>query len=180
MTTSSNYISSLPVAKHRLSRNFRNTRKIFTAANRYYRGEVVRPIGPEGRSLVIHTYTSIPDLQGILGQRIGHLISNENINAGDIAILVQDQDFLSALRNGDHIRVGRYSTVDAETIDSEKPVVDTIRRFKGLEKPVVFLVLTVDMKSNTELLYTGYSRAQSVLELFVPPVMRNVLDIESE
>lgn len=58
---------------------------------------------------------------------------------------------------------------DASECHINHVVLDTIRRFKGLESPCVLLVLDAKSAEQNTLLYTGVSRAQSVLEIFAPP-----------
>jgi superfamily I DNA and RNA helicase len=54
-------------------------------------------------------------------------------------------------------------------------VFESIRRFKGLESPVVLLVIDIDTVDKEELLYAGMTRAQVILEIFGPtPVVRRL------
>jgi nuclease-like protein/schlafen family protein/UvrD-like helicase family protein len=175
MSTSADYISGLPSARHRLTRNFRNTKSIFEKAKRFYAGGYVKAIGPDGKRPVINTYTSILDLRTKMGERTGVLCKGEQIYPGDIAALVPDSNFLNNLYDGGDVRLGRYQVTNAENPERDKPVLDTIRRFKGLERPVVILVMTSGLLNQSELFYTGITRAQSILEIFVPPHLVNVI-----
>lgn len=168
MASNANYIKSLSLAKHNLTRNFRNTQSIFKGAERYYNGGFVRSIGPSGNKI---TYTAVANqakLKLKLAERIGSLIQAEGIQPGDIAVLFSNFDEALCLSEGDEYRIGRYSAKKAEERSNEWVVVDTIRRFKGLESPVILLVINGDTANRDELLYTGITRAQAILEIFAP------------
>lgn len=179
MNTSASYIKGLPLAKYRLTRNFRNTRAIFEKAEHYYKGSHVRPIGPGGAEPVLTTVTDNTELKAKLAERVGSLIHSEGIAPGDIAILFPDTQAASILRDDKGYRVGRNRASDAEQRNVEQVCVDTIRRFKGLESPVILLVANGDTASIDELLYVGMTRAQAVLEVFGPGHVINKIKTES-
>lgn len=171
MTTSAEYIRQLPVPGYLLSRNFRNTQRIFSEGNRYYKGQSIRAIGPIGTPVIWSAVGGGDPLRITLSRRVGALVQNEGMDAGDIAILLPDQQLIDALRVDGLVRIGSYPTTNAERRKAGAVVVDTIRRFKGLESPVVLLVVESDMKDRAELLYTAMTRPQCVLEVFGPPEM---------
>ena len=171
MTASAEYLRQLPVAGYILSRNFRNTKLIFQEGSRYYKGHPVRAIGPAGTPVLWHTLGRGDDLRVTLAQRVGVLVQREGMAPSDIAILLQDDHMMDQLRVDGLIRIGRYQVTNAEERRGNAIVVDTIRRFKGLESPVVLLVVANDMKDRYELLYTAMTRPQSLLEVFGPPRM---------
>jgi hypothetical protein len=168
MSTSASYIRELPLAKHHLTRNFRNTRSIFQKAEHYYEGDYVRPIGPEGTEPKLTAIGNSDELKAKLADRIGSLTQTEGIQQGDIAILFPHSQAASILKDDKGYRVGRNRASDAEHRNSEQVVVDTVRRFKGLESAVILLVVDGDVAKNAELLYVGMTRAQAVLEVFGP------------
>jgi hypothetical protein len=172
MSASAQYIFDLPMAKYHLSRNFRNTKAIFKQADYYYSGSFVRPIGPEGKELGWYVYNSYSELKKKLTERVGNLIQAEGINPGDIAILFPNITTLDSVFPKGSDRVGHYNAGNAENRSQDRLVLDTVRRFKGLESPVVLLLITHDVKAKTELLYTGMTRAQSLLDLFSPPSLK--------
>lgn len=164
--SSANYITAMPASRYRLSRNFRNTKSIFDESSKYYRGSSVKPVGPEGMPTEWHACEA--NLRESISQRVGSLIKAEGLSAGDITILVPSVSQIDHLRVGEHVKIGSYETVDAETRSPNAITVDSIRRFKGLESPVVMLVLNSEIEKHGELLYTGISRAQARLEIFGP------------
>lgn len=161
------YIDRLQYSPYDLTQNFRNTRRIFDLANRYYRGGHVEPIGPDGLAVRWHAYDDLPSLRSTLAGRIGDLLHNQNIVPRQIAVLVPDVRWAETLAPGG--RLARYEVADAEASELKRVIVDSVRRFKGLEKPVVFLVLDVHASTEVELLYTAITRAQTLLEIFAPP-----------
>lgn len=175
MASSAGYIRQLPLAKYRLTRNFRNTQHIFDAAQSYYEGDYVRAIGPEGTRPEMHTIKSDAELKVALAERVGYLIKTEGLNPHDIAILFPTEQAASCLVDGDGYRVGRNRACNSESRSADFVVVDTIRRFKGLESPVVLLILSSDVSDREQLLYTGITRAQAVLEIFAPKSVTRLL-----
>lgn len=162
----SKYIKALSLAKHNLTRNFRNTRRVFEEAEPYYRGKFVRCIGPEGIEAAYHLVENLSELKNKIAQRIGSLIKEEGVNPGDITVLVPDQAFITNFEDERGGRIGNYRVTNAEARTSDKPVLESIRRFKGLESPVVLLALDIQTAGNDELMYTAITRAQSLLEIF--------------
>lgn len=168
MASSVGYIRQLPLAKYRLTRNFRNTKLIFGAAQSYYRGDFVRAIGPEGTRPKFHAIKNDAELKVALAERVGLLTKKEGLDPGDIAILFPTEQAASCLADDRGYRIGRSRACNAEKRSNDMVAVDTIRRFKGLESPVVLLVLGLDVSDREQLLYTGITRAQAVLEIFAP------------
>ncbi|MCH8558875.1 MAG: NERD domain-containing protein [Balneolia bacterium] len=166
MSGSSAYIRSLPVAKHALRRNFRNTKSIFKQAEPYYKGNVVRCIGPDGNAIKRNPLQKETSLKTLLNERVGTLINSEGIPAEQIAILCPDMKTIETIAGPSKAQIGKYSVTNSETPKTGSVVVETIRRFKGMESPVVLLVLDASTVSMPELIYTGVTRAQVHLELF--------------
>jgi hypothetical protein len=163
MSRESSFIDEIEFSCH-LHKNFRNTRRIFEKAEPYYSGEPTRAVGPEGVDVVFHTIESGTAAGGVLADRIGDLIHNENLRQDEIAVLVADSGEIS--RIAPNSSIGRYTTVNAESISDRSLILDTVRRFKGLESPVVLLLLPEVSRDDLDLLYTGITRAQSLLEIF--------------
>lgn len=173
MNTNAQYIRTLPLSPYRLTRNFRNTKHIFRAAEPYYAGASVRAIGPEGQEPRLVEVSDSKTLKAQLTETVGNLTQRDGVSPGDIAILFPDTESASILSDDRGYRVGRNRATDAESRDPDKVVVDTIRRFKGLESPVILMV--VDSLGTDELFYVGMTRAQSDLEIFGPAHVINKL-----
>ncbi len=167
--SSVNYLNALPAAGYRLSRNFRNTKTIFKQASHYYEGGSVKSMGPEGTPILWHPFADGVNLRTTVSERVGALVSNEGLAVDDITVLFPTVDMIEELRHKGKICIGRYALSNAEEGRAGKITVDSVRRFKGLESPVILLVLSSKMARQDELLYTGITRAQSLLEVFGPP-----------
>jgi hypothetical protein len=169
MRNSVSYINGLISAKYRLTRNFRNTKKIFRRAEKYYTGKTrVRPIGPEGTPLAFHEAANDAELKSVLAARVGSLIKTDRIPAGDIAVLFPDSKSADKVKDNRGYRIGPYRASNSEHRCPDMLCVDTIRRFKGLESPVILLVINGDTANSDELLYAGLTRAQAALEIIGP------------
>ena len=166
------YICQLPAAQYRLGRNFRNTQKIFEQASRHYRGSFVRCIGPTGEPVQFTELAAGVSLADVIRRRVGRLVKSEGIQAEDIALLLPSMQLVESIRTESHDRFGSIPIINAEE-KGNAVTVDSVRRFKGLESPVVLLVLTAELRDYDELLYTAITRAQARLEVFAP---RNVIE----
>lgn len=169
MATGSQYISRLAAARYRLTRNFRNTKEIFRKTEQYYSSTTpVRPVGPEGINTIFHEAANPDAVKRLLAERAGHLIKSEGIQPGEITILFANSSAVDLVRDKRGYRVGQYRAGNAENRNLEQLCVDTIRRFKGLESPVVILVVDGEAVRSSELMYTGITRAQVALEVVGP------------
>lgn len=139
-----------------LNRNLRNTKQIFDLARRFYSGEGYTSAGPEGQ-VVEWIADGDASREDTVVHTLSRLVAREMVGAGDIAVLVcGNQQSAEQLRQ----RVGRkYATTDAETRKHGCVIVDTVRRFKGLESRVVILVGVDAISDSDELLYVAFSRA---------------------
>ena len=166
MSRGREYLAALPVARYQLSRNFRNTRHIFDAADPFYDGDFVRSVGPQGNQVEWVQADSLADIQANMAKEIGNLINNHNVQPDEIAVLAPDVKACDTLAPKG--RIGRYAASKAGQHTEGTVFLESVRRFKGLESPVVFLILGMGRSINEELLYTGMTRAQSLLYVIAP------------
>ena len=152
------FIATMPAAKYRLTRNFRNTRNIFDVSSRFYAGGIVLPIGPEGQVVKYVRYKNPADDIKTLKAELGVLIKQDKIPAEHIAVLVTDGQALN--RVGNSGMIGQFKAVRAPDVKPGYVTLETIRRFKGLDSPVVILFRPEDYLDEPELLYVGITRAQ--------------------
>ncbi len=89
------------------------------------------------------------------------LVKEEKVHPEDVAVLTGRSRDKSALGKADVI--GAFSTCCGEAPERGKVVFDSIRRFKGLERPVVVLVELEDVLDSPETLYVGITRANAHL-----------------
>ena len=152
-----------------LDRNCRNTGAIHRSAYRHYRGMPVAPSEIEG--VAVETLFSDgveKQARGIIGL-VTRLLVDEGILAHHVAVLICDgrrkEEFeraLSALPLPKVARLGRLEDFGPGVL-----TIDTVARFKGLERDVVILwgFDACSPDRDRETLYVGMSRAKSVLYL---------------
>jgi superfamily I DNA/RNA helicase len=148
-----------------LTVNCRNTAMIHQSAYQFYRGPPVDPPGIPGfpiRSLCA------PDAQSQalkLHSEVSRLIGVEQVRAEEVVVLMSamNADLVDRLRQK-LLPGGSIWSLERRS-GPHAVMIDTVRRFKGLESPVVFLwgldgLLPSEAQ---EILYVGISRAKSLL-----------------
>jgi len=154
-------VRDLSVVPVRLSRNLRNTKNIHNAASVHYSGPDIVADGPDGLE-VSWVSAESPDAKIEAAYReLRRLVLNEEVAPGDIAVLVNGP----ATRASFLERASGTSIplTDAEIMALEDVVVDTVRRFKGLERPAIVLIVSDDEMDRRELAYVAFSRARAYL-----------------
>lgn len=163
-TEASGIPQDLPVFP--LTRNLRNTRTIHAVARSFYSG-TLQPAGPEGRPV---EYVAAADPIGVEREtsRVLHrLLRDEGVAPCDIAVLTGHALQHSSL--GRDRRIGAFACTQDQTAEPDAVLLETIHRFKGLERPVVVLVNIDDQRDRDQLLYVGLSRARIHLAVIAHP-----------
>lgn len=132
--------------------NLRNTRKIHDVASGHYRGTNIVAEGPEGTDVKLLP-CSETDIAATAAAEARRLVLHENVNPGDISVLVPTEQLAVPVREALD-RSGTYISI-----------VDTILRFKGLERPVVIVAASREISDEAELAYVALSRARTHLVL---------------
>lgn len=145
-----------------LSYNIRNTRTIHEMTQRYYRGYPVESIGPPGKKIDLFSLESLKILRRELENIISRLIIQERVNPADITVLMASSNLVHQICPDGFLAGKECALCDAPR-EKERIILDTVRRFKGLESPIVILVVTSDIINNVELLYVALSRARTHL-----------------
>lgn len=141
-----------------LSENVRNTQHIFAAGNRFRSGREQRCLGPQG--VPVSWVPSAPDRTARAVEReVSRLLTAEGVAPSDIAVLCGCAADTSVVRTAP-LLAGRPWTAADEPAD-DRIIVDSIMRFKGLDRPVV--VLCEIEAANAEIAYVGLTRAKSHL-----------------
>jgi hypothetical protein len=156
-----NGVQDLSVVPVRLSRNLRNTKNIHNAASVHYSGPDIVADGPDGLEVSWIDAENFEAKIDAAYRELRRLVNNEEVAPGDIAVLVNGP----AARASFLERSGGTSIplTDAETMALEEVVVDTVRRFKGLERPAIILIVSGDDMERRELAYVAFSRARAYL-----------------
>lgn len=160
--------SRLPIdrAPFLLVENCRNTRPIHEAAYRHYQGDAVDPPDIPGASIeALEVPTPVHQARAIR-RLVGRLITNEQIAPEQIAVLLCGRDpraRVAALQKAGSPSGARWSHEQLWVPGAV--LVDTVRRFKGLEAAVVIMWLndTANRRKDAADLYVGLSRARSRL-----------------
>ena len=151
-----------------LTNNCRNTKHIHEIAYHYFQGHPTSPPPIEGRPIGTITAPSTQAQFHKLNSFITNLISKEGVVASDIAILItgRPKTHYYKLLEGLNLPKGNVYSVEDQN-RTNALIIDTVRRFKGLEAPIIFLwgLDTIDPNEQKELLYIGFSRAKSLLYL---------------
>ncbi len=154
-------VSSFPTGLNEcvLRDNLRNTQRIHAVTTKFYRGQPLRAKGPEGRDVeCISAETPAVAVREI--QRVLHrLVREEGVPERDIAVLY-GSSANGPLKRGE--RIGTFWTTTDQAAEPRKVLLDSVRRFKGLERPVVILTGIDHLAPDEEnaLLYVGLSRAR--------------------
>ena len=150
-----------------LDRNCRNTGEIHQAAYTHYRGAFVERSKIDGMEVQILGASTIQKQASSIGALITRLITEEKVQPHNIAVLLCDgidkASYEQAISAVPIPRTAKYQKLEnyAEGIIT----VDTVARFKGLERDVIILWAFDSHSINRKTLYVGMSRAKSILYL---------------
>ena len=151
-------LTAIPV---RLSRNLRNTKKIHDVASVHYSGHEIVSDGPDGIEVKwISEETPNARIKAAY-KELKRLVHSEEVDPGDIAVLMNGSDakekFLAASS------VTNIPITNADVMALEEVVVDTVRRFKGMERSAIILLASGGDMERRELAYVAFSRARAYL-----------------
>ncbi len=150
--------------------NLRNTQRIAAVTESLYRGPLVVAQGPVGEEPVVLMSTS----QGMLDMvaaEVDALLRDEALSKSMIAILVNDEEEVPMV--ADRLRRQGIASRTASQL-SNAVVVESVRRFKGLEAPVIVIAATRPLAADVEMAYVAVSRARSHL-IVVGPIQKTNL-----
>ncbi|PWE48712.1 hypothetical protein DEM26_16560 [Thioclava sp. NG1] len=154
------FLAALPESSIALTRNLRNTRRIHALMAKWYQGRRSIPAGPEGEPVGSIVCRKGETVLARLKERIAQLLSSGQVMPGQIAVLSGTGDALTSLGE----KIASKPTCRADDVRPDHIVVDTVRRFKGLSRPCVFLI-GIEGLTDPELVYVATSRANILLEL---------------
>lgn len=165
-------IDGMPRAPFALRRNVRNPRPVFDRLLPLIGDAIVTPLGPQGRP-VEEIRVDRKSLPAKLSSLIRRLTEDEQVDPDDIAVLVHAPK--RAAEICPDRKFARVGTCRAEDEPLGRVCVDTVKRFKGLERKVIILVDPADVVASDEEGYVAISRATAHLVLLgdvMPPVIR--------
>jgi hypothetical protein len=147
-----------------LTENCRNTKNIHQLAYQYYIGDEVDPPDIEGAPHEMLEAIGLDKQAKLIKDKISELITKEQVALHDVVVLVltnQKDLYYQALQN---VGCPRGANWSFESLwQSSTILVDTVKRFKGLESGIVLFWIgdQIDIENNKELIYVALSRARS-------------------
>lgn len=178
--------SAIPieVEPYPLDENCRNTQRVFERINSFYSGlQTPIALGPTGQPVEIIAYTTPSDGTNQLRRVLHRLLNESGFTPEEIAVLtslgVERSQILGQ-------RLGNIQLTDRLPLAAGEVFATTVRRFKGLERPVIVLS-EVDGRMLPEeaeaLMYVGTSRAKTYLVILVGqdalPVIQTALRLSN-
>jgi hypothetical protein len=145
-------LASFALIPIRLNRNLRNTQSIHQLAARHYTGPNTISDGPVGVPTK-KVISSDGDLPMVVADIIRSLIVTDHVKPSDVAVLATKKESLKSI--ADRLNPTKFSGITLETIS----------RFKGLERQVVIVVADKNLSDEAELTYVAVTRARAHLIL---------------
>ena len=145
----------------RLTKNLRNTQRIHNIVHQHYSGHEIEAVGPEGMEITWLKVNSLDMLIKHVADYVERLHNVEHILPDNMAILVGNEARIHEFSPGN--RLGALCTVRCDEQSKGRIIVDSIRRFKGLERQVIIIVATPEIVIDEELIYVALSRARTYL-----------------
>lgn len=138
--------------------NCRNTKYIHNSAYQYYKGTEVEAPDLEGEPIQIIEKPSLELQAKEIDHTVSRLINTENIKPEDIAIIIIGSFDVAhqLLENTKNKHLWAFK----EFLPTSKVLVETAKRFKGLESQIIFLWIIGEEAITDELLYVSISRAR--------------------
>ena len=170
----SEFVNALDLVPIPLNRNLRNTQRIHEASMVHYSGPGTSAPGPLGIELKWVESEAVSGLAKAAFDEVKRLVYREELDPAEVAVLVPD----SVTRDAFMIATARSGLpfADAENLSSEAVVVDTVKRFKGLERVAIVLCIAGAETGLTELAYTGMTRARAALSIVCQPKDRHWIE----
>ena len=158
------WLADLPQSKFHLTRNLRNTRSIHDSSRPWYSSpRVTRAGGPEGQPVVWKAVGPQQSLDTLLATTLADLVNQHGVKPGEIAILTPVSTVNHPVTRGGRIAGLLFSAAGADA--DGKLIFDTVRRFKGMDRPVV-LIIDADKLLDPELTYVALTRPSLLLKVF--------------
>jgi len=138
--------------------NCRNTDPIHNLAYKYYDGLEVASSGIKGKETQFIIENSLEKQAEIIDKKIAQFINEEGIKPNDVAVIVMDNFYKAEelLKNTRNKKLWAFKEFSPKT----KVLVETAKRFKGLESNIIFLWILDSSQMNDKLLYVSISRAR--------------------
>jgi superfamily I DNA/RNA helicase len=158
-----------------LTENHRNTQTIHAVASHFYKGSELVAKGPAGQKVEAIRVDGAAPRAAQLAAVLARLIDAEKVEPDHIAVLVGS----ARSSFGKPPKAGRFHLTDDQARHPGRVLLQTIHRFKGLERPVVILVDVDDLPAAEAdaLFYVGLSRARVHLVVIASPATLRALGL---
>lgn len=160
---SGGWLLELPRSQYPLTRNLRNTKTIHLCAKPWYKGRATRSAGPDGMPVEWVEVKWREDVPARVRSALADLAGRQRIPPAQIAVLTAARTDGHPLCSGGTIGGLRCGPAGGDPDDGV--VFDTVRRFKGLDRPVIMLC-DVEELTEPELIYVALSRPSVLLMVF--------------
>ena len=162
--TQSDFLQEKNLNLYPLIENFRNSQQIFHSMESFYAGMKILPKGPDGRSIELIEVKDIDDQFSQTAKLVDRLLK-ENIKPHEIGIInftrLEKKGIGPLIKQTTGKQVN--STTDRDVWVKDVIIMDSVARFKGLEKNIIILTNLADLNEKTSELYVGMSRAKHML-----------------
>ncbi len=180
--TKSEFLQEKNLNLYPLIENFRNSQQIFHSMESFYAGMKILPKGPDGRSIELIEVKDIDDQFSQTAKLVDRLLK-EGIKPYEIGIInftrLEKKGIGPLIKQTTGHQVN--STTDRDTWTKDVIIMDSVARFKGLEKNIIILTNLADLNEKTSELYVGMSRAKHMLYLICNQnhinILNNLIDI---
>lgn len=142
-----------------LGENVRNSANIHDAAREFAFGDTGTCIGPDGGEVRYEFATNDRATRSVVGRVLHQLIVDGGLDREDVIVLSASSVARSALSGVE--KVGAF-TLDLPGEEGNGVEMDSVWRFKGLERPAV-VVTDLTEETSDALRYVAMTRARSVL-----------------
>jgi hypothetical protein len=138
--------------------NCRNTKPIHQLAYQYYQGEEIEAPNIDGEATQYIVKGSLEQQALEIDKKVAELIHKEDIKPKDITVIVMDnlntaQELLEKTKNS---KIWAFKEFSPQS----KVLVETAKRFKGLESKIIFLWVLDSSNMSEKMLYVSISRAR--------------------
>lgn len=145
-----------------LPKNVRNTTNIFNYMSPFYDGETKEDTNLSGPAVKCRIVDDPDMVYEEIKNEINKLTSYDGIMHKDIAILSFSSPEKSQVKK---FLSNKLDTAD-QVVSSNGIIFDSVWRFKGLDRQVIFLVDIEEFIENKSLWYVGFSRARTLLYIY--------------
>ena len=145
-----------------LPKNVRNTKNIFKYMDAFYDGETNEDTNLKGPEVICKVIKDNEKVYDQIRNDINILNVHQGVEFKNIAIL--------SFSSTDKSLAKKFLDDDLDNaeqiVSSNKIIFDSVWRFKGLDRQVIFLVDIEEFIENKSLWYVGFSRARALLYIY--------------